>query len=445
MPLIETVTYPDCTNPDEVKEACDYIRFLNRSTGKVRTGMGAGRQDVNVSCKGGTRVEIKGVAHTKWIPELTHVECFRQWALLMVRDELRKRVANPENWKINYKIIGNEIDFENTVIGHAVKNNHKLVAVNLPHFKGLLSHFTQPGKTFASEFSDRLKVIACLEKPNIATSEDLIPILNKPEIESLVILLNAGNNDAQLLFWGPEPDIKTALDTIEERAKMAFDGVPNETRKSFEDGTTIFERVLPGADRMYPDTDTAPIPLNSEHIEELGRNLPEDINDRINKMIKWQIPEDTFSYLLSKNFFPLIEKIITELNLNPRFVGTFIGHYLKFVEGHFVQGKEFEYSMLFDLFYFLKSQELNVVLAKKMLPILYEHPKMDFDSILTSIKFKKQSTQEIISRIPFLVQKFSETARSYSDINKRNWVTGQLRPMAIGNIDLSILASEIYK
>jgi len=72
MPLIETVTYPDCVNPDEVREACDYIRFLNRSTGLVRTGIGAGRQDVNVSCRGGSRVEIKGVAHTRWIPELTH-------------------------------------------------------------------------------------------------------------------------------------------------------------------------------------------------------------------------------------------------------------------------------------------------------------------------------------------------------------------------------------
>jgi glutamyl-tRNA(Gln) amidotransferase subunit E len=58
MPLIETVTYPDCSNPEEVKEACNYIRFLNRSTGTVRTGIGAGREDVNVSCRGGSR-EIK--------------------------------------------------------------------------------------------------------------------------------------------------------------------------------------------------------------------------------------------------------------------------------------------------------------------------------------------------------------------------------------------------
>ena len=100
MPLIETVTYPDMTCPDEVKEVADYIRFLNRSTGKVRTGIGAGRQDVNVSCKGGTRIEIKGVSHNKWIPELTHNEAFRQWALLHLRDELLKVVANTTDWKI---------------------------------------------------------------------------------------------------------------------------------------------------------------------------------------------------------------------------------------------------------------------------------------------------------------------------------------------------------
>ena len=102
MPLIETVTYPDCLNPDEAKDTCDYIRFLNRSTDKVRTGMGTGRQDVNVSCKGGTRVEIKGVAHSNWIPELTHNEVFRQWALLKIKALLKKRVSNVSHWKITH-------------------------------------------------------------------------------------------------------------------------------------------------------------------------------------------------------------------------------------------------------------------------------------------------------------------------------------------------------
>ena len=90
MPLIETVTYPDMLTPDEAAEAAHYIRFLARSTGKVRTGIGAAREDVNVSITGGTRVEIKGVAHIAWIPELVHNEAFRQKALL----EIRGRIAS---------------------------------------------------------------------------------------------------------------------------------------------------------------------------------------------------------------------------------------------------------------------------------------------------------------------------------------------------------------
>jgi len=72
MPLIETVTYPEMLTPDEAAEAAHYIRFLARSTGKVRTGIGAAREDVNVSVTGGTGVEIKGVAHIRWIPGLTY-------------------------------------------------------------------------------------------------------------------------------------------------------------------------------------------------------------------------------------------------------------------------------------------------------------------------------------------------------------------------------------
>ncbi len=41
----------------------------------------------------------------------------------------------------------------------------------------------------------------------------------------------------------------------------ALDGVPHETRQPLPDGTTDFERILPGPDRMYPDTDSAPIPV----------------------------------------------------------------------------------------------------------------------------------------------------------------------------------------
>jgi glutamyl-tRNA(Gln) amidotransferase subunit E len=444
MPLIETVTYPDCTNPNEVKEACNYIRFLNRSTGKVRTGIGAGREDVNVSCRGGSRVEIKGVAHTRWIPELTHNESFRQWALLNIRDILKKRVKNPESWKIAHKVLSfHNFNFKYKPIKEADNSKYKIVAVNLPDFQGLMSHFTQPGKIFADEIIDRLKVIACIEKPNMAHTEDITPLVSQKDWELVRKSFRAKDHDAQLIFWGPEADVKTALEVIEERCKMAFEGVPNETRKSFEDGTTIFERVLPGADRMYPDTDSAPIPLEDELIEELGNNLPTDIIDRYHQLVDWKIPKDTYTYIFSKNLFPVIESIIKELKMDPRQVGTFFGHHLKCIEGQYQKSPEFKYEMIRALFRFLKTNKLDFILAGNMLPVIYMNSKMDFESALTSIQYKKISKEDILAEAEFLNEKFKQIGKKKTDKIRVKWVMGELRKAALGNYDLTQLSKEI--
>jgi len=439
MPLIETVTYPDCLNPYEVKDACDYIRFLNRSTGKVRTGMGAGRQDVNVSCRGGSRVEIKGVAHTKWIPKLTHNEAFRQWSLLLLRDELKERIKKPDKWKIN------SVELEKHVLKGVMLPGHaeKLVAVNLPDFKGALSWFTQPGKMFADELSGRLKVIACIEHPNMLHSEEFEPSVNGKQWKEIRELLDARDNDAQIIITGPAEDIPTALETVEERCRMALEGIPNETRKSFEDGTTVFERVLPGADRMYPDTDSAPIPLEDEFIESLKKNLPEDIIDRYKKMKAWGIPDDTYIYILSKNHFDLISRIIEELDIDPKFVGTFFGHTLKSVENKICCTHDFKYSILYHLFAFLKKENLDFTLAEDMLPVLMQNAKMDFESILNSIKFKRVSPETILEQIPVLNEKFANGHKKGGETNRRNWVMGQLRSVAIGNMSLTELSERI--
>jgi glutamyl-tRNA(Gln) amidotransferase subunit E len=91
MPLIETVTGPDMRTPQEVADVANICRWIVRSTGMVRTGIGAAREDVNVSVTGGTRIEIKGVPRIPNIPLLTYNEAMRQWNLLRLKNELRKR------------------------------------------------------------------------------------------------------------------------------------------------------------------------------------------------------------------------------------------------------------------------------------------------------------------------------------------------------------------
>jgi glutamyl-tRNA(Gln) amidotransferase subunit E len=444
MPLIETVTYPDMVNPQEVMEACNYIRFLNRSTNRVRTGIGTGRQDVNVSCRGGSRVEIKGVAHTKWIPELTHNEAFRQWALLNIRDSLLKQVPKPEEWVMQHtRIDMRDLSFNCPTNKYLQKFKTRAIAINLPGFKNVLSHFTQPGKCFANELSDRLKVIACIEKPNMVTTEDLNFTMKDSDHQFLKKLFDAKEYDAQLILWSPPDDIDTALETIEERCRIAFKEIPKETRKSFPDGTTIFERVLPGADRMYPDTDSPPIPLEDEYIEELKKRIPQEVSERYKQMKKWGIPEDTYFYILRNNLFPLIERIIQEFGYSPVFVGTFFGHTLKYQQGQKEWHPDFSFEKVYGLFKYLHKNGLHENLAAVMLPMVYQYPKMDFESILTSIKFRKRSKEELVAPVNYLLEKFKEIKTSPKEEVTVHWIMGQLHKQAIGNTSLGELRKMI--
>ena len=440
MPLIETVTYPEMLTPQEAKEACEYLRFLVRSTGNVCTGMGAARQDVNVSAEGGTRVEIKGVAHIKWIPRLTHNEAFRQVALLKIRDKLLKRIK-PKEWKMTVA----ELDYlkltsMNHFILKAKDENKKLIAVNLPNFKGLLSHFTQPEKMFSNEIADRLKVIACLEHPNMLTSEMPRPEFFFADGDYIRKAVNAEENDAQIVFWTSEYDRQIATETIEERCRMAFEGVPNETRKGLPDGTTIFERVLPGADRMYPDTDSAPIGIPEEWIEELRQTLPHDVSDEMKTLQEWNVPESSWTYILRNNLMMMIRRINYETDVPFDFIARLFAFDLKHLEGQITPSAEFSYSKVLGMFRYLKEQKIHHEFARVMLVDLYQHPNMRFDSILEQLDFKHRDIEKIKSYIPLLSEKFDQINTSKNPNAKYDWIMGEIRYKAIGNIALSQLA-----
>jgi len=446
IPLIETVTYPDMETPDVAAEAAHYLRFLARSTGKVRTGIGAAREDVNVSINGGTRVEIKGVAHIKWIPELTHNEAFRQKALLQIKKILNERIGDPSSWNISFADIDfNSLATKLPLLHEAKKHKQRLVAVNLPQFKGILSFFTQLGKVFADELSDRLKVIACLEKPNMLHSEQAEPVLDREMLARIGERLKARDDDAQVVVWGPDEDVETALETIEERCLIAFEGVPNETRQSFAEGTTVFERVLPGPDRMYPDTDSAPIPIDDEFIERQRKDLPPPIHYRLAQLEEWEVPHDTYHYILKRNLAGLIEKINEDFDIDPKFVGALIGHALRRIEGANSPSAGFDYRRVYDLFAFVEERKLDREIVKKMLPVVYEYPNMDFDSVLTTIDFAPMSKDEILLSIPVLNQKFDEINTSSSPQARLCWIMGNLRKLAVGNISLAALKSYVEK
>jgi glutamyl-tRNA(Gln) amidotransferase subunit E len=444
MPLIETVTYPDCETPDELVEAAQYIRFLNRSTGKVRTGIGAGREDVNVSCDGGTRVEIKGVAHNKWIPELSHNEAFRQYALLNIRKNLLNVIADTENWNLQKReITVKDKTLLSGPVVEAMCNGNKVWAINLPQCRGILSHFTQPGKIFACEISDRLKVIACIEKPNMIHSEEFGGEDYNSLFDKLSKIMDTAPADAQIILWGPAEDIPTALETVEERIRMAFLGVPNETRKSFPDGTTMFERVLPGRDRMYPDTDSPPIPLSAGLIDSLGKSIPPKISHRFMQLRAWGIPEDTWTYLLSRNLVELIERIFNDFGFDPKVTGTLIGQRFRNLEGKKQVSSSFSYETLYEMFGFIKSKSLLPSIARVMFLAVVATPVPDFEKILSAMNYMKYSMSEITCQAVSLMDEFRTVCFEYNDKAASDWIMGRVHMQALGNEDLAEVRKEI--
>lgn len=444
MPLIETVTYPDCFTPDELAEAAEYIRFLNRSTAMVRTGMGAAREDVNVSCEGGSRAEIKGVAHIKWIPELSHNESFRQYALLNLRGKLRKIIPDQAKWSIKTReITYSDQHLHFPPVRAALDRGEKVIAINLPGCLGVLSHFTQPGLIFADEISDRLKVIACIEKPNMIHSEEINAGNFNDLFPEVSIWLSAAVDDAQIILWGPAEDIPTAIETVDERIRLALAGVPNETRKAFADGTTMFERVLPGRDRMYPDTDSQPIPVSTELLERLGKELPVDISQRFRQLKEWGLPNDTWHYLLSKNLVGLIEKIGNNLKFDHREIGIIIGHRFRSLEGRGKVAEGFSYERLYDLFEFISNKKLLPPVAKMMLPGVVASPQPDFENILISTGCSPATIDEIKSDAKLLEKRFEKISFHGKTVNPVNWIMGQISMKAIGTMRLSEVRKEI--
>ncbi len=317
MPLIETVTEPVLYTPQAAAEVANMLRWIVRSTGKVRTGIGAARQDVNVSITGGTRIEIKGVPRIPMIPRLIYNEVMRQHALLKIREILNSRGIDEKTFNA---VDADVTKFVNKTewdpIAQAVKRGEKVHGVKLKGYAGILSHRIQTGKTFSKEISDRVRVIACLTRlPNLLTSESTEETIDSYIWNKIRRKMGADSHDALILVWGSSGDVETAVKEIKIRAREAAIGIPNETRQALADSTNGFERILPGADRMYPDTDLPPLEITQERLDRLQKQNPPPLWERLEKYKKWKVPQHLITHIAALPRALFFEQIVEELHI----------------------------------------------------------------------------------------------------------------------------------
>jgi Glu-tRNA(Gln) amidotransferase subunit E-like FAD-binding protein len=205
----------------------------------------------------------------------------------------------------------------------------RVLAVLLPGLAGTLRWPTQPGRTFADELRGRVRVIAGLDQaPVLYHSEDW-PGHAAAELGRLRGAMGGGDGDGLVVVWGPERDVHTAAEEIRLRYVDATDGVPNETRQPFEDGHTDFERILPGPDRMYPDTDSPPTRVTRERVGLLRAALPEPTWEREARYAAAGVPSSVAHYLVRRGGAVLVDRVAREADADLRHAAFFFGERLK--------------------------------------------------------------------------------------------------------------------
>ncbi|MBM4320301.1 MAG: Glu-tRNA(Gln) amidotransferase subunit GatE [Deltaproteobacteria bacterium] len=333
MPLTETVTGPDLQSPSEVREAILLCGRVARSTDHVRTGIGAARQDVNVSVRGGSRVEIKGVPRAVYAVKLVHNEAVRQGNLLALRAELHRRgIAGPADVRMHAAdvsgiVAGVDLGF----LRRALAGGGKVHGVRIEGVRGLAQHPTQPDVTFLDELCGRVRVIACLDEPPTVLSGERLPVF--PGVhrvrERLRRRLRVGERDDFFLVWGPEDDCRTAAEEIRIRFADATVGVPKETRQALTGGFTTFERVLPGPDRMYPDTDSPPTRITAERVAALRYALPPPPWEREERYAGWGVPRETAWWLIRRGGAALVDEVVRRTGVEGKTAAIEIGQRAK--------------------------------------------------------------------------------------------------------------------
>ena len=398
IPLVEVVTYPDIQTPTEATEVANLIGRILRSTGHVRRGLGSIRQDVNVSIKGGTRIELKGVPKLQYIAKAVATEAQRQKALLNIKDQLRLRGITKETFHSEtHNVTKLFKKTKCTQLKTAIKNNGEIHGILLRSFACIFDTATQPNKTFADEIAGRVRVIACQDTmPNIIYSKQFKAFgLNQKEITQLKQRFNPKSIDTIVLTWGEPTDVQTALEEIKIRAIEATQGIPPETRQVFSDGTNDFERILPGPNRMYPDTDSPPTPIQEKQLNYIKKSLPERIWDTEKKLQKLGLPKPLIKSLSISSKLTIFNTIIKNLDVPPILVAVTLQETMKHLHRQGKHTEKISDEQIYHLFESLTKNNYSKEALPNILAYLADNPDATVQKAQTELHIKPMSEKDV--------------------------------------------------
>jgi glutamyl-tRNA(Gln) amidotransferase subunit E len=411
---------------------------------KVKKVLGSIRQDVNVSIKAGTRIEIKGVQKLGWIPKLIKHEIARQLKLLEIKEELQNKKIDPKD------IPEKPIDLtdilakkKSNFISKGIKSGKKLYGINFKGFKGIFGKELMENYRFGTEVSSKVKLISGV-RGIIHSDEDLkIYNFSNEDVNHIKEKLTSRENDCFVLVLGSKKEVSKTLKVIINRVKFAFKGVPPETRKALESGNTEFLRELHGGARLYPDTDTEAIFNLKEEISEIRKTLPEYPWETIVKYSKkFKAEERLIKDLIFTGKLKLFDDIMELYPDNPSLVFTTL---LETTTALRREGKKIENITDIDfleIFSLLKKKEISKEAIEELMKLKADSPIDSINQIKKKLKIESISEDELKQLIVEIVNRNSDLIKE-KEMRAKGPLMGEVMKKVRGKIDGAVVSKEL--
>jgi len=380
IPLVEIGTSPDIRTPEQAREVAGKLGMIVRSTGKAKRGLGTIRQDINVSIKGGARVEIKGAQNLRMIPDLIRKETERQRSLLEIRKELKKmkfRKVSPEVFHVSHI-------FRES--GSNITRGKSTYAVLIPGFSGFLKRKITPTRTLGNEIANHVRAKSNL-KGIIHSDEELESYRLSREFDFLSEHLKARKGDTLIIAVGDGENAGKTMKVVADRINQLIEGVPEETRRALENGDTEYMRPLPGASRLYPETDIPPIVISKKMLDNIRKNLPELIEDRHRKIKKYltekmKIGDEVSAQIIKFDKRELFDKLIKS-GYGKNIVATTLTSTLRYLERkENVDVKKLKDTHFLETFRALKEGKISKEAIPEILKAFSERPSERIEDVI---------------------------------------------------------------
>lgn len=224
---------------------------------------------------------------------------------------------------------------------------------------------------------------------------------------------------------------------LEVQRQSVIKKVEKETRTVMPDGTTKFMRPLPGASRMYPETDIKPIVVSKEWLKEIKENLPETWDKKLKRVKKLKLSDDLANQIIRSDYVDLFEDIVKRKKVEASVVANTFVSILKDLRREKVPVENLTQEHFERVFDLVKRKRIAKEAIQPILKALAESPNENVTEVVKKIDLEAIPVNELKRIIKEIKEKNPEASKDK--------LIGLVMARVRGKIDAQVVMKMVKK